>query len=143
MANTFAEAPAAFAPSPRAAEASRITQAEAEAMLRAAFNLFRLWGLGDAEGRILLGDVAARTYARWKAGAVGPIGRDAAARLSNLMGVHKGVRHMFKEPERAYAWMRRPNAAFGGQSALERMLAGEIADIIAVRAYLDAARGGW
>jgi hypothetical protein len=37
----------------------------------------------------------------------------------------------------------RPNAAFGGTSALERMLAGAPSDLTAVRNYLDAERGGW
>ena len=59
------------------------------------------------------------------------------------MGIHKALRHLFKEPARAYAWVKKPNAAFGGQSALERMLAGDVTDLAAVRAYLDAERGGW
>ena len=32
---------------------------------------------------------------------------------------------------------------FGGQTALQRMLAGDVTDLAAVRAYLDAERGGW
>jgi len=59
------------------------------------------------------------------------------------MGIHKALRMLFKEPERGYAWLRKDNAAFGGQSALSRMLAGELVDLAAVRAYLDAERGGW
>ena len=41
--------------------------------------------------------------------------------------------------------MSKPNQAalFGGKSALERMLAGNVADLLAVRQYLDAQRGGW
>jgi hypothetical protein len=41
--------------------------------------------------------------------------------------------------------VRRPNAAspFGGRSALERMLSGNVADLYEVRRYLDAQRGGW
>jgi hypothetical protein len=50
---------------------------------------------------------------------------------------------MFKEPERGYAWVSKPNEAFGGQSALDRMLSGAPSDITAVRNYLDAERGGW
>jgi hypothetical protein len=63
--------------------------------------------------------------------------------MAHLMGIHKGVRHVFREAERGYQWMRKPNRAFGGQSALERLLAGEIPDLAAVRSYLDAERGGW
>lgn len=112
-------------------------------MLRAALRLFALWQLSDQEGRILLGQPAARTYARWKANEVAGIPYDTARRLSYLMGIHKALRHLFKEPERAYAWIRRDNEVFGGQSALRRMLAGDVTDLASVRAYLDAERGGW
>ena len=117
-----------------------ITEAEAGAMLRAAVNLFRLWGLTDAEAAMLL-DLPARTYARWKAGNVGRMGRDTKARLSNLMGIHKALRLVFKEPQRGYAWVQAGNAAFGGRSALEVMLGGELTDLMRVRRYLDAERG--
>jgi len=112
-------------------------------MLRAALRLFSLWQLSDAEARILLGRPAPRTYARWKADEVSAIPHDTARRLSYLMGIHKGLRHLFKEPERAYAWIRRDNDVFGGKSALARMLAGDVTDLAAVRGYLDAERGGW
>jgi hypothetical protein len=90
-----------------------------------------------------LGQPSPRTYARWKAGEISRLPHDVRQRLSYLMGIHKALRHMFKEPQRAYAWVGKPNAAFGGQTALERMLAGDVTDLAAVRAYLDAERGGW
>jgi len=39
--------------------------------------------------------------------------------------------------------VRQPNSAppFGGNSALERMLSGQVADLYVVRQYLDAQRG--
>ncbi len=125
------------------ADAGEITAREAEAMLRAALRLFVLWQLSDGEARGLLGQPSPRTYARWKAGEVSSIPYDTARRLSYLMGIHKALRHLFKEPERAYAWIRRDNEVFGGQSALTRMLAGDVTDLAAVRSYLDAERGGW
>jgi hypothetical protein len=135
---------------PRAARATAVrpaggdlTQAEAAAMLRAAFNLFRLWHVGDAEARILLGQPSPSTYYRWKRGEIGTVPHDTAWRLGDLMGIHKALRHMFTDPERSYAWVAKPNAAFAGRSALERMLAGAPSDLTAVRNYLDAERGGW
>lgn len=116
-----------------------ITDAEAGAMFRAAVNLFRLWGVTDAEGAILL-DLPARTFARWKAGEIGRIGRDGRARLSNLMGIHKALRLIFREPSRGYAWVKAPNEAFGGRRALDVMLDGELTDLMRVRRYLDAER---
>lgn len=120
-----------------------ITEAEGLAMARAAVRLFGLWELTDAEACVLLGELSPRTYARWKAGDIGRIGRDLKARLSNLMGIHKALRIIFTEPARAYGWVRRPNQAFGGRSALEVMLQGELLDLVRVRRYLDAERGGW
>lgn len=119
-----------------------ITDAEAAAMFRAAVNLFRLWGVTDEQAAVLL-DLPRRTFARWKAGEIGRIGRDGKARLSNLMGIHKALRIIFREPARGYAWIKKPNEAFGGRSALEVMLGGELTDLMRVRRYLDAERGGW
>jgi hypothetical protein len=120
-----------------------VTAEEAAAMVRAAFNLFRLWRVSDAQARVLLGQPSASTFYRWKRGQVGAIPHDTVCRLGDLMGIHKGLRHLFTEPERCYAWMSKPNAAFGGRSALERMLSGAPSDLTAVRNYLDAERGGW
>ncbi len=120
-----------------------ITDQEAAAAFRAAINLFRLWGVTDEQGAVLL-DVPPRTLARWKAErAPGRLGRDGKARLSNLMGIHKALRIIFREPQRGYGWVRAPNQAFGGRSALEVMLGGELTDLMRVRRYLDAERGGW
>lgn len=127
--------PPDFAPAP-------ITEAEAAAMFRAAVRLFGLWDLTDEEAATLL-DLPLRTYRRWKAGELGRIDRDGKARLSNIMGIHKALRIVFKEPQRGYGWIKSPNAAFAGRSALDVMLGGELTDLMRVRRYLDAERGGW
>lgn len=130
-----ATAPAPFWPDP-------ITDAEAGALFRAALQLFARWGLTDSEAATLL-DMPVRSYRRWKAEGPGRLSRDARARLSNLMGIHKALRIVFAEPQRGYAWIKAPNAAFDGRSALEVMLGGELTDIMRVRRYLDAERGAW
>jgi hypothetical protein len=119
-----------------------ISEAEAAASFRAALNLFRKWEITDDQAAVLL-DLPRRTFARWKADGPGRMGRDGRARLSNLMGIHKALRIIFREPARGYAWIKAPNAAFGGRSALDVMLGGELTDIMRVRRYLDAERGGW
>lgn len=119
-----------------------ITDEEAAAMFRAALNLFRLWGVTDGQAATLL-DLPQRTFARWKAGDLGRIGRDGKARLSNLMGIHKALRIIFREAPRGYAWIKTPNEAFSGRSALDVMLGGELTDLMRLRRYLDAERGGW
>lgn len=134
-----------FAPRETPGAATEINDAETRAMLRAFFELAKRWELDDRQGRILLGGPSARTYARWKAGQVetSRISRDTRERLSMLMGIHKGLRHMFSDPSRGCRWLRAPNRAFGEASALDRLLAGSIADLAAVRACLDAERRGW
>jgi hypothetical protein len=128
-------APRDFAPAP-------ITDAEAAAMFRATVNLFRLWGVTDEDAALLM-DMPLRTYRRWKAGDQGRIDRDGKARLSNLMGIHKALRLIFRDPQQGYRWIKVQNQAFGGRSALEVMLGGELTDLMRVRRYLDAERGGW
>ena len=128
--------PLGFSPFP-------ISDDEAGAMFRAALNLFRQWGVTDDQAAILL-DVPPRTFARWKADrAPGRLGRDGKARLSNLMGIHKSLRIIFREAQRGYDWIKAPNSIFAGRSALEVMLGGELSDLTRVRHYLDAERGGW
>lgn len=124
-------------------ETPHVTAAEAEAMARAVLKLFEKWKLGDGTAREMLGGLAARTYARWKAGDPGRIDRDLATRLSLLMGIHKGLRYLFADPERGYAWISKPNDAFGGRTPAEVMGQGDIFSLARVRAYLDAERGGW
>jgi uncharacterized protein (DUF2384 family) len=119
-----------------------ITDAEAAAMFRAAVNMFAKWDITDEQAATLL-DLPLRSYRRWKAGEQGRIDRDGKARLSNLMGIHKALRTIFREAARSYGWIKAPNAAFGGQSALDIMLGGELTDLMRVRRYLDAERGGW
>jgi hypothetical protein len=112
-------------------------------MARAAVNLFSRWQVSDRDACTLLGGLSPRSYARWKKGEFGRIGRDLAARLSNLMGIHKALRIIFAEPERGYLWIRAENQAFGGHSAMAIMLNGELTDLMRVRRYLDAERGAW
>ncbi|MCM2502793.1 MbcA/ParS/Xre antitoxin family protein [Aureimonas altamirensis] len=119
-----------------------ITDDEAAASFRAAVRLFSRWGLTDEQAALLL-DMGLRSYRRWKTEGPGRLGRDGKARLSNLMGIHKGLRLIFGESPRVYEWIKAPNAAFGGASALDVMLQGELTDLIRVRRYLDAERGGW
>lgn len=122
--------------------AAPISDDEAGAMFRAALNLFRLWDITDEEAATLL-DMPLRSYRRWKAGEIGRINRDGKARLSNLMGIHKALRLIFREPQRGYAWIKAPNQAFAGKAALAVMLGGELTDLMRVRRYLDAERGSW
>ena len=128
---------------PRSYSAEPINDQEAAAAFRAVVNLLQRWDVSDEQCSVLF-DVPARTLARWKADrAPGRLGRDGKARLSNLLGIHKALRILFREPQRGYGWVKKPNQAFGGRSALDVMLGGELTDLMRVRRYLDAERGAW
>ncbi|GAA4039580.1 DUF2384 domain-containing protein [Sphingomonas rosea] len=122
--------------------AGPISEAEGQAAFRAVRTLFGHWGVTDEQAALLL-DTPVRTYRRWKADGPPRLGRDTKARLSNLLGIHKALRILFTDPQRGYAWVKAANAAFGGTSALGVMLGGELTDLMRVRRYLDAERGGW
>ena len=122
--------------------AGPVTDDEAAAMFRAVLNLLAKWELTDDQASTLL-DLPLRTFRRWKAYGPSRLDRDGKARLSNLMGIHKALRILFREPERCYRWIKAPNEAFGGASALDVMLHGELTDLMRVRRYLDSERGAW
>jgi len=111
--------------------------------LRSFFRLADVWNLRVAEQRKLLGDPPESTFYKWKRDQDGNPGRDVIERISYLLGIFKALQILFPDPEQADAWLRRPNQAalFGGHSALERMLSGNVADLFVVRQYLDAQRG--
>ena len=116
-------------------------RAMAKSGMAAVFRIFELWDLNNDQATILLGRPSKATFHKWKRGEVGRLGHDRLTRLSYLLGIYKALQLLFKQPKVADAWLKKPNQAFQGQSALERMMAGEIVDLATVRSYLDAVRG--
>ncbi|RUL63356.1 DUF2384 domain-containing protein [Dyella dinghuensis] len=111
--------------------------------LRTFFKLAELWNLRIAEQRKLLGDPPESTFYKWKRQQDGVLGRDTLERISYLLGIYKALQILFPDPAQADAWLHKPNqsALFGGHSAIERMLSGNVSDLYVVRQYLDAQRG--
>lgn len=111
--------------------------------LRAFFRMADQWNLRIADQRTLLGDPAESTFYKWKRQKDGAPGRDTIERVSYLLGIWKSLQILFPDPAQADAWLHKPNQSplFGGHSALERMLSGNVADLYVVRQYLDAQRG--
>lgn len=68
---------------------------------------------------------------------------DTLRRIGYVAGIWKALEIVYSDPDLADGWVRRPNAHFGGATPLERMAAGDVIDLAAVRAYLDAARAPW
>ena len=111
--------------------------------LRAFFGLAEQWKLRMADQRKLLGDPPESTFYKWKRQRDAALGRDTIERISYLLGIWKSLQILFPDPAQADAWLHKPNQVplFGGHSALERMLSGNVADLYVVRQYLDAQRG--
>jgi hypothetical protein len=111
--------------------------------LRAFARIAEHWGLSTDEQRRLLGEPARSTFFAWrKAPAQAALPRDTLERLSLLLGIYKSLQILLPEAASADAWVKKPNAAFGGASALAVMLGGNVGDLLRVRRWLDAARGG-
>ena len=104
--------------------------------------LAEAWGLTTDEQMKLLGSPPRSTFFKWKKDG-GSLPRDTVERISHLLAIWKALEIVFAEKERSMGWIRRPNDYFGGASALETMVeSGNFSDILSVRTYLDAQRGG-
>jgi hypothetical protein len=111
--------------------------------LRAFFRIAAAWKLGARQERVLLGNPPESTFFKWKKEQQGNLPRDVLERISYVLGIYKSLQVLFPDPARADEWISRPNSAplFQGQSALQRMLSGNVGDLFVVRQYLDAQRG--
>jgi len=119
---------------------------QVRAGLKAFFTITEKWGLSTAQQRVLLGSPAEATFFKWKKNpeSVTRQTHDLMERLSYILGIHKALRILFSNnQDSVYRWIATPNKApmFGGKSALDRMLGGNVSDLYSVRRYLDAQRG--
>jgi hypothetical protein len=112
--------------------------------LKAFFNIAEHWQLNANQQRTLLGSPPPSTFFKWKKQQAGALSRDVLERISYVLGIYKALQILLPEPARADDWVHASNAAplFAGGTALARMLGGNVADLYAVRSYLDAERGG-
>ena len=111
--------------------------------LRAFTNIAEHWGLTIAEQLRLLGIASRSTFFKWRREHEPRVPQDTLERLSYILGIYKSLQILLPDPRAADEWVRKANQAppFGGRSALERMLSGQVADLYIVRQYLDAERG--
>jgi hypothetical protein len=113
--------------------------------LRTFFNVAGAWQLSNHEQRALLGWPAESTFFKYKSGQPGTLSYDTLIRISLVLGVYKDLGILYPEAELAHRWVRLPNnnPLFGGRSALEFMIEGDIDGLYQVRRLLDARRGAW
>lgn len=111
--------------------------------LKGFFAITDRWDLSAGEQQKLLGGIGRTTHAKYRKLPEVALARDTLERISYIFGIHKALLILFGSEARAIAWLRKANTAapFHGRSALDRLLAGSITDLAAVRDYLDAMRG--
>jgi Protein of unknown function (DUF2384) len=97
--------------------------------LAAFFALADAWKLSIDHQITLLGSPARSTFY-------------TADRISHLCAIYKALQILLPNPAASDTWLLRSNRYFSGQTALGVMLGGKMTDILDVRAYLDAERGG-
>jgi uncharacterized protein (DUF2384 family) len=73
----------------------------------------------------------------------GELTKDQLLRLSAVIGIYKSLELYFSKPL-ARSWFTRPNAGplFGGHRPVDKAIEGGLPQILAIRTYLDAMRGG-
>lgn len=113
------------------------------AALRGFFQIMQAWGVSAEDARLLLGSPPERTYYGWRAGKAVRVASDTLRRIGYVAGIYKALQILYSDPHLADSWVQRANRAFGGQTPLQRMRAGDVTDLAAVRTYLDAARAPW
>lgn len=111
--------------------------------LKAYARVVDTWALSlkEAAG---LADMSESTWKRArKPDFAGELTRDQLLRLSAVIGIYKSLELYFSEPL-ARGWFKRANAGplFGGSRPIDTAIEGGLPQILAVRTYLDALRGG-
>ena len=127
---------------PALARQVELTPGKIASAMKAFFRVTDAWGVDNEEARVLLGRPSRARFFHWKRGDVKTVSHDTVRRISYVLGTWKALQMLFPISERADAWVKKPNDLLAGQSALERMLGGDVTDLAAVRQLLDAVRGG-
>jgi|SRR5690606_26002546 len=128
----------------QATEREPLESQDRGALAKMVMTLFDHWKLSTEEQAALLGIASSNRAAlnRYRKGE--PIGtsRDQYERVGHLLGIHKNLRLLFPQNrDLAYRWMSTRNKAFGNLTPVEVIKEWGFAGLLAVRHYLDTARG--
>ncbi|HLY91081.1 MAG TPA: antitoxin Xre/MbcA/ParS toxin-binding domain-containing protein [Acetobacteraceae bacterium] len=114
---------------------------EAEAAgLRFFFRIADRWNLTESEQLKILGLEAKPELDALRSNEAPQLAAGTLERVSYALGIYKAINTLLPIPERADNWMRATNNAptFAGMTPAARMAGGTIADLQAVRRYLEA-----
>ena len=118
----------------------------AGSLLPAIFAIFSQWRLTGAQQMTLLGLGNEKTLYNWKSQPKkARLTRDMLERASNILGIYKSLQILLPDQALADQWLATPNdnPLFQGTAPLDRLLAGQVVDLAAVRSFLDSERDGW
>lgn len=111
--------------------------------LKAYARIVEAWSLGVKDAAALA-DMSESTWKRArKRDFAGELTRDQLLRLSAVIGIYKSL-ELYFAPPLAQNWFTRPNTGplFGGSRPVDTAIEGGLPQILAIRTYLDALRGG-
>ncbi|OJU48883.1 MAG: DUF2384 domain-containing protein [Mesorhizobium sp. 61-13] len=111
--------------------------------LKAYKRLVEQWGLTGQQAAALL-DVSTSTWERLKQdGKEKHLSQDQLTRISAMVGIYKGLHLLFAD-DMADRWPRLENKAplFARSSPIASMMKSGIPQMLEVRRYVDAVRGG-
>jgi hypothetical protein len=70
-----------------------------------------------------------------------PYGKDQKARIRHLLAIYGLLQTVFRDVGEAHKWLTEKKAALRDESPMERMLNGELEDILAVRRLAQTIAG--
>lgn len=111
--------------------------------LKAYARVAEAWALSLRESAGLA-DMSESTWKRArKPGFAGELTKDQLLRLSAVIGIYKSL-ELYFSGQLSRTWFTRPNAGplFGGARPVDAAIEGGLPQILAIRTYLDALRGG-
>lgn len=116
--------------------------------LRTFLAIADLWNLDEQQRLLVLGMPSRSTYYNWVKAVREhreiTLDVDELTRISAILGIHQALGVLHGSEGAALDWLRTPHGAapFGGHPPLNLMTSGTQDGLLAVRRFLDAARGG-
>lgn len=152
MAQAFRKQVDPAAPGLQRLDSSRFGSATRRRLSAPAFRTFLaiadLWKLTEEERRLILGYPSRSTYHNWAKLAREhrdfTLDVDTLTRISALLGIHQALSILYATERESVTWLRDPHAGvvFGGNPPMVLVTSGSQDNLLTVRRFLDAARGG-
>jgi hypothetical protein len=116
--------------------------------MRTFLTIADLWGLVEDQRLLVLGYPSRSTFHSWAKAAREhgefTLSVDTLIRLSAVLGIHQALGILFKHEQDGIAWLRNPHigTVFAGSPPIKWITSGSQDGLMAVRRFLDGARGG-